>query len=288
MSSTTCPSFPMRSFIIQRPFSLRVKTLCGTTRFFSLSRPTFAGHNKWSKIKDKKGANDACRSIVYNKATLDIVNAAKVGGSADPEKNVSLAAVLKRVKAQNVPKENIAKALAKADKAKGSGETTVYEAIACNSVGIIIECSTNNANRTVQTLREILAVRGARIAPVGFMFQRNGLVKVSLEKNSQFDEMLEKTVVIAVDNGSEDFETSPPGETHEEIEFTCDPSTLSSLTTALAESKLCQVLASELTYRPITSAEISDEESERVNELVKALAAHDDTMRVWTNMPVSK
>ncbi|KAF9264888.1 YebC-like protein [Marasmius fiardii PR-910] len=268
----------MRSLVIQR---------C-----FSLSRPTFAGHNKWSKIKDKKGANDASRSATYNKATLDIINAARIGGSAVPEKNPSLAVVLKRVKAQNVPKENIAKALAKANKAKGSGETTVYEAIACNSVGIMIECSTDNTNRTVQTLREILTSRGARIAPVGFMFQRGGRVKVLLEKNQQFDEALEKLVEIAVDNGSEDFETSTVDDNQEEvgfsIQFTCEPTALSGLTTALTESKLCQVLASELAYKPVTNAELSDEEIERVNELVEALEANDDTMRVWTNLPMSE
>ncbi|KAL0572629.1 hypothetical protein V5O48_009332 [Marasmius crinis-equi] len=243
------------------------------------------GHNKWSKIRDKKGANDANRGATINRAVLDIINASRIGGSTDPDNNASLAAVLKRLKAQNIPKENIAKALAKANKTKNSGETTVYEAIAFNSVGIIIECSTDNANRTVQTLREILTARGARIAPVGFMFQRNGRVKVLLEKNAQFDETLEKVVEVAIENGSEDFETCSVGENQEEVEFTCESTALSSLTTALSEAKLCQVVASELVYRPLTPAEISEEDSEKADELVQALEGNDDTMRVWTNLP---
>ncbi|KAI3610863.1 glucose-1-phosphate adenylyltransferase [Moniliophthora roreri] len=260
-------------------------TTLATQRYFSCSRSLLAGHNKWSKIKDRKGANDASRSAIFNKATLDILSAAKVGGSPDPEKNASLAAVIKRLKAQDVPKENIEKALVKASKAKGTGETTTYEALACGSVGIIIECSTDNSNRTVKAMREILTPRGGHITPIGFMFQRNGVVKVVMDKSNQFDQRLEALVELALDNGSEDFETLSVGESQEEIEFSCEPSALAALTTALSESKNCHVVSSELVYRPFTAAELSPEDREKVNELIETLEANDDTVRVWTNLP---
>ncbi|KAK7043687.1 hypothetical protein VNI00_008298 [Paramarasmius palmivorus] len=256
-----------------------------TRRHFSCSRSVLAGHNKWSKIKDKKGANDASRSAVFNKATLDILSAAKVGGSPDPEKNASLAAVIKRLRAQDVPKENVEKALAKASKAKGSGETTTYEALACGSVGIIIECSTDNSNRTVKAMREILTPRGGHITPVGFMFQRNGVVKIVMDKSDDFDQKLEALVELALDNGSEDFSPPSQGDNQAEIEFTCEPSALTTLTTALVGSKDCHVVSSELVYRPISTAELSSEDLESVNELVEMLEANEDTVKVWTNLP---
>ncbi|KAK7463405.1 hypothetical protein VKT23_006758 [Stygiomarasmius scandens] len=190
---------------------------------------------------------------------------------------------IKRIRSQGVPKENIAKALAKASKDKGGGEILTYEAIACNSIGVIIECTTDNSKRTVQTLREILSSKGARMAPVSFMFQRNGLVKVALEKRDEFDQRLEKLVEIALDSGAEDFNQLPEGEGSQiEVEFKCEPSSLSSLTDALLKAG-SQLVASELAYTPLESIEPSSEDADALTDLVDALETHEDTVRVWTS-----
>ncbi|THV07235.1 YebC-like protein [Dendrothele bispora CBS 962.96] len=253
------------------------------TRYLHYSYVRCAGHNKWSKIKDKKGANDASKSAVYSRARIDIINAARIGGSIDPDSNVMLNTAIKRIKSQGVPKENIAKALAQASKEKGGGEILTYEAIACNSIGIIIECTTDNVKRTVQGLREILTSKGARLAPVGFMFQRSGSVKVTLDKGDDFDQRLEKLVEIALDNGAEDFEQLPEGEGSQiEVEFKCEPSSLSSLTDALLQVN-SHLVSSELAYKPLEQVEPSSEDAEALSDLVDALEAHEDTVRVWTS-----
>ncbi|KAF8892629.1 transcriptional regulator-domain-containing protein [Infundibulicybe gibba] len=108
-------------------------------RHLSNSVVAFSGHNKWSKIKQKKGVMDAQKGAIYGKANRDIVLAARTGGSADPVKNLALAAAIRWAKEQDVPKENIEKALAKATKGKDQGgEHLTYEALAFGSVGIIM------------------------------------------------------------------------------------------------------------------------------------------------------
>jgi len=205
-----------------------------------------------------------------------------VGGGVDPNTNATLAAALKRVKAQGVPKENIAKALEKAAKVKSVGETTIYEAIACNSVGMIIECVTDNSNRTVKSLREILTKRSARMAPVGFMFERGGVVRVKMNPG-ETSESLDAVTDIALLNGALDFEELPAeSESGSEIKFYCAPSGLSQLTSALAQEPLVTLLASELEYNPSEKTPVSIEDAEVLEELLQTVEALDDVVRVWT------
>ncbi|CAA7267648.1 unnamed protein product [Cyclocybe aegerita] len=182
------------------------------TRQFSVVHARWAGHNKWSKIKDKKGVNDRQKSILYSKASNEIITAARIGGSVDPALNIRLAAALKSAKDQGVPKENIQKALARAGGASnGSGQHFVYEALAHDSVGLIIECLTDNANRTLHNVRDILTSYGARMTPVKFMFERQGLVTVALDKS--IDGEFDKFFDIAIENGAEEVNERPDLET---------------------------------------------------------------------------
>ncbi|KIK59666.1 hypothetical protein GYMLUDRAFT_261677 [Collybiopsis luxurians FD-317 M1] len=266
-----------------------------TPRHLSTSQLIYAGHSKWANIKQTKGANDAAKSKIFQKATQvskhfetlllvyeikqDILVATRSGG-VDPDKNHALAAVLKRLKAQDVPKENIAKALAKAAKVKSSGDTSTYEAMACNSVGIMIECATSNANRTVQTLREILNARGARMAPVGFMFSRNGLVTVGLD--SKGSERFDAVAEMALMNGAQDFEELP-GEsdsTQPQLQFFCEPSALSELMSQLEKEPDVSVVGSELIYQPLEKTSLSEEDSEILQDLIQILEAHEDVVRI--------
>ncbi|KAJ7686601.1 transcriptional regulator-domain-containing protein [Mycena olivaceomarginata] len=125
-------------------------------RSFCSTPPSLSGHNKWSKIKEKKGINDVKKNAAYIKASREIMTAVRLGGSADPEQNSALAAILKRLK--DIPKENIQNALEKAVKRRDQrGEAIVYEALAYNKVGLIIECATPNPTRTVANIRHILS-----------------------------------------------------------------------------------------------------------------------------------
>jgi len=109
------------------------------SRSFFTQHPNQSGHNKWSKIKDKKGANDAQKSALYTRVNREIAIAVRTGGSVDPEKNIQLATTLKKAKEQGVPKDNIEKALANCVKSKDlTGERLVYEALAYKSVGLVM------------------------------------------------------------------------------------------------------------------------------------------------------
>ncbi|KAF8638493.1 hypothetical protein AX16_010476 [Volvariella volvacea WC 439] len=258
-----------------RPLSLQ--------RHFSSSPVTGAGHNKWSKIKQKKGVNDAARGAVFGKANRDIVHAIRNGGSADPTKNLALAAVLKWAKEQDVPKENIEKAIVKATQGKGKeGESLTYEALACNSVGVMIECLSDNATRTVHYVRDILNSHGARFAPVKFMFDRKGYVKVASKDEGNLDRVIEA----GIEAGAEDFEQLEGQEdgTHE-LELTCPPAMLAKVTAAVTSPDLqCELLSSELIYAPQETTPASEEVESRLAGLVEALEANEDILRVWTTL----
>ncbi|KAI0818830.1 YebC-like protein [Irpex lacteus] len=272
-------------------------------RPFTTSSALLSGHNKWSKIKGQKAVTDAQKSALYGKAVKDIAVAARQGGSADPETNHALAAVVKRAKSQGVPRDNIDKALKKAAGAKDSGEQPVtYEAMA-GTVGIIIECSTNNANRTATRIREQLNRNGydvrsfpdtmayetlsrARLAPVMFLFERKGSVRVSLDEADDLDAKLERVVDVALNAGAEDFENDEPSEGVVEVEFKCDPAALSKVTASVTAPGLAkELLSSELVYTPIDKVDAQDDElTNKISTLVDSLEELEDTLSVWTTI----
>ncbi|KAI0687187.1 YebC-like protein [Cytidiella melzeri] len=255
-------------------------------RPLSTSSTLLSGHNKWSKIKGQKAVTDAHKSALYGKAVKDVAVAARQGGSADPEVNSALAAVLKRAKSQGVPRDNLEKALKKAAGAKESGEQAVtYEAMA-GTVGIVIECSSNNANRTATRIREQLNRHGARLAPVMFLFQRKGSVCISLEQADDLDVKLERVVDTALSAGAEDFENDEPSEGMVEVEFKCDPSALSQVTAAVTASGVVdELLSSEVVYAPIDRVQPQDANlTARISDLVDSLEELEDTLRVWTTL----
>ncbi|KAG6831480.1 hypothetical protein H0H87_005047 [Tephrocybe sp. NHM501043] len=193
--------------------------------------------------------------------------ASSEGGSTDPLKNLHLAAVLKRAKDMDVPKENIEKALAKASRGKDqNGDTFVYEALAFNSVGLII----------------------ARQAPVKFMFKRMGYVTVSPADNSAGQDSQDELVETALTNGAIDFDSivNSPESGVSSFWFTCEPDTLLSLTSAISQqfSKSWNVGISEVRYMPLEeTSDISTEDKNELKELVNELEDNEDVLQVWTS-----
>ncbi|KAH9483747.1 putative transcriptional regulatory protein [Psilocybe cubensis] len=259
------------------------------TRYFHTQRPIQAGHNKWSKIKDKKGANDAQKSVLYTRMNREIINAVKVGGSADPEKNSMLATTLKKAREQGVPKDNIEKALAKAAGGKDqTGERIVYEALAFKSVGIIIECVTDNINRTIHNVREVLTAHGAHMTPVNFMFNHVGCLTVEVVDEagdgdfSKFEEFVLNLDVIDL---KQDNSSNLGGV----FRVYCQPSNLAELQTAIENKKASGITlrSSELTYVPVDSSPDGGELQNQVQELVQDLEDIEDITKVWTTQDSS-
>ncbi|TFK55264.1 DUF28-domain-containing protein [Heliocybe sulcata] len=276
-STSTTLTVQMSIFASSMRLALLRRTFCSTPVQLS-------GHNKWSKIEKKKGIMDRKKSAIYNQTNRDITVAIKTGGSPDPEKNSALAAVLKAAKANGVPKENIQKALDRASGEKGKGsQDLMYEAMAHGTVGVIIESLTDNRDRTHHALRDILKGHNARFAPVAFMFQRKGRVRVALEHGTDPEPLIET----ALEAGAEDFETlDEPEEDSAEVTFICPPSELSNVAAAVtAPGKCKELLERELIYVPSEPSEEPDESlRESIANLVEDLEDNESTMRVWTSL----
>ncbi|KAJ7046569.1 transcriptional regulator TACO1-like protein, partial [Mycena alexandri] len=246
--------------------------------------------SKWSKIKEKKGKtgkNDLKKNLAYTKVSRDILGAVRLGGSADPEQNTALAAILRRLK--DVPKDLIQNALERANKKREQrGDDVVYEALAYNKVGLIIECNTDNPTRTVSNIRAILTEHDSRITPVRFMFNRLGSVKASVSTaREDHEQALQTMIETAIFNGADDLEESLTTETEVEMKFTCPPEALDELTQAMAAPGGHHLLASEIIFAPVDPDSTVGEEdpgmATKIADLVREIEDNEDTKRVWSS-----
>ncbi|KAI5124535.1 hypothetical protein M0805_003058 [Coniferiporia weirii] len=254
-------------------------------RCFSQSYVLHSGHNKWSKIKQKKGAADIKKSAVYAKAARDVVVAIRTGGSADPNVNTTLANILRGAKTAGVPRDNIERAIARAtgEGGKDASAHVVYEAMVSGSVAVIIECLTDNGNRTIHKLREILNEHNGRFAPVKFLFDKVGRVQVSIPQTDDRDSRIEAVLEAAGSAGGEDFEILEGSDT---VEYYCPPESLEAMTRAISGlSGGDSVLSSEYIFRAKdVQDEVAESLEESVIELKDALEENEDCVRVWTTI----
>ncbi|KAI0253951.1 transcriptional regulator TACO1-like protein [Lactifluus subvellereus] len=248
-----------------------------------VSRSLFtSGLFQWSKIQQKKGINDQRRGQVYARAFRVSIH----GGSADPEKNVALLNAVKKARADGVPKANIESALQKAAGGKdGAGQLATYEVLAHGSVGLIIECLTDNGNRTLHQMREVLNEHSARFATVRFMFRHRGRVRVVLSEQDVASGGVDRLFDKVLPAGAEDFDQAPGVSEDVEVEIMCVPNALGKITDAIAKSGLSQgLLSSELIYAPAEEAVMDEDLSSRVKDLVFDLEENEGTLRVWTTL----
>ncbi|KAF8162981.1 transcriptional regulator TACO1-like protein [Crassisporium funariophilum] len=261
-------------------------------RYFSLHHARLSGHNKWSKIKDKKGAADAQKSALYTKANQEIATAVRAGGSTDPQKNAQLAAALKKAKEQGVPKENIEKTLARVGNAKDRGGTpATYEALAFGSVGIIIDALTDNANRTIHGIREILNAHSAHMTPVKYMFQRVGRIEFTARPSGskdEFDRDLDKLCQVLGRNGATDVDLILESESLQDVfRITCEPGDLKRIEDIILAWKTgstVTVHSVEIIYTALDSLPVEEDLREKVEVLRQDLGANTDILKVWTTV----
>ena len=162
-----------------------------------------SGHNKWSTIKRKKGAIDAKRSKIFSKIIKEISIAVKEGGS-DPDGNARLRLALNNARGSNMPKDNIQRALSKADKDSAALQEVTYEGYAPHGIAVFVECLTDNPQRTVSNIRSLFNKRGGNLGTngsVAFMFNRKGIITVP--KGNLNTEEFELEII---DAGAEDLE----------------------------------------------------------------------------------
>jgi YebC/PmpR family DNA-binding regulatory protein len=235
-----------------------------------------SGHSKWSTIKRQKGANDAKRGAIFTKLGNQIAIAAR--GGTDPASNSTLALAIERAKAANMPINNIERAIQRvADKSAAQLEEVMYEGYGPGGVAILVECATDNKNRTYPEVRTVFAKTGGNIADQGsvaFQFSHKGVIRV---KASGDDALL-----TALDAGAED----AVEEDGEIIVYTAQ-NELAKVRENLKQAGL-DVVDAELQYAPNNTIEITEAETARkVIRLMDALDDLDDVTNTYTNFDIA-
>ncbi len=235
-----------------------------------------SGHSKWSTIKRQKGAKDAQRGVIFTKLGNAIALAAR--GGADPEMNFSLRLAIDKAKAANMPMANIQRSIDRGSGKLGGEQIQemLYEGYGPGGVAILVECATDNINRTYPEVRLAFSKHGGNMAEKGavaFQFARKGMIRV---KGSGDDLMLQ-----ALDAGAEDMQ-----EEGEESVIYTDPKELAKVRDALRDGKV-EVLESELTYVPNTTVQVTDKETAgKIMRLMDALEDVDDVTTTHVNFDI--
>jgi YebC/PmpR family DNA-binding regulatory protein len=238
-----------------------------------------AGHSQFKNIMHRKGRVDAVRSKVFSKLAREITVSAKLG-LPDPAMNPRLRAAILAARAENMPKDNIERAIKKAQ----GGDAETYEEIRYEGYGpggaaLIVEAMTDNRNRTASDIRSSFTRAGGNLAETGavsFMFDRVGLVEFD-PKVADADAMLEA----AIEAGAEDVESSEDGHG-----VYCEQGSLAEVSKAL-EARFGEPRKSALVWKAQSTLPVDDEAGEKLVRLVETLEDQDDVQNVFVNFEVS-
>jgi len=235
-----------------------------------------SGHNKWSKVKHIKAKQDAIKGKAFTKAIKDITTAARAGGG-DLDANAALRIAVERAKAVSMPQNNIQRAI---DKATGNlqgvhYDEITYEGYGPGGVAIMVECMTDNKNRTVASVRHAFSKNGGSMGESGcvaWMFDKKGIITVT--KSDKDDELME----IAMDNGASDIK-----EFDDFLLFESEPSDFNSLLKAIEESGV-EIQESSIELVANNEVDVDDETAAKVEKLIDILEDDDDVQNVYHNM----
>lgn len=238
-----------------------------------------SGHSKWATIHRKKGLIDAERGKIFQKIAKEIMVAAK-GTNGNPDDNPSLRAVVEKARANNMPKDNIQKAI---EKATGAGnaeeyESVRYEGYASGGVAIMIDCLTDNRNRTAMLVRSTLTKRGGNLGTdgsVSYLFERKGVIEIGKEKSE------DEVMMAALDAGALDIVTTEEG-----YEIYTAPDTFFAVKDALESLGITEFITSEITFVANNLITLDEEGTEKVLNLIEALEDIDDVQSVYHNLEV--
>ena len=237
-----------------------------------------SGHSKWNNIKNKKAKGDAARSKIFTKIGREIAVAVKAGG-ADPNTNSKLYDVVQKAKANNMPNDNITRSIKKA-----SGELSAvdyvemtYEGYGIGGSAVIVECLTDNKNRTAGDVRCAFDKNGGSLGQtncVSYMFNRTGVVvaenTVGLDEDSAFE--------LAIESGAEDV-TVEDGM----VEMTCESSALASVRDAVVAKGL-NLVSAEMSWLPQTMVSLEGDNLVKFRRMLDTLEDNDDVQNVYHNV----
>ena len=237
-----------------------------------------SGHSKWNNIKNKKAKGDAARSAVFTKIGREIAVAVKAGGP-DPNSNSKLYDVIQKAKANNMPNENIQRSIKKA-----SGELSAveyveitYEGYGIGGSAVIVQCLTDNKNRTAGDVRHAFDKNGGNLGAtnsVSYMFDRKGIVvaenTVNLDDDSAFE--------LAIESGADDVSVEDGM-----VEMTCDPSVLGAVRDAVVARGL-NLVSAEMEWLPQNMITQEGDNLARFQRMIETLEDNDDVQEVYHNV----
>jgi YebC/PmpR family DNA-binding regulatory protein len=239
-----------------------------------------SGHSKWSTIKRKKGALDAKRSKAFSKIIKEITVAVKEGGGADPDSNPRLRTAIANAKGVNMPKDNVARAISKAgDKDSANFMEVTYEGYAPGGIGIFVECTTDNLQRTVSNVRSYFTKHNGSLGKNGslsFIFDRKGVFTFPVG-----DLDVEELELEIIDAGAEDIELEEGFVT---------------VTTALEDFGTMQKKLEELEIEtesakleriPNNTEALDVESAKKVLKLIDVIEEDDDVQEVFHNLEMT-
>ncbi len=238
-----------------------------------------SGHSKWSSIKHKKGAADAKRGKIFSRLIKEVTVAARLGGG-DPVGNPRLRSAIQAAKAENMPKDNIERAIKKGSGAlEGTSyEEANYEAYGPGGVAVLIDCLTDNKNRTVADIKHIFDRHGGNIGEPGcvcWMFEKKGLIV--FEKDDVDEERL---LELALEAGAEDVK-----EQDTEFEVITEPTDFEPVKEAFNNAGLNYIL-SEMSMIPQNTVCLEGKKAQQMLALMEALEDHDDISHVYANFDI--
>ena len=239
-----------------------------------------AGHSKWAQIKRKKGVTDAKRGQLFTKLGRELAVAARQGGG-NPDENPALRLAIERARQNNMPKDNIQRAIERAANAADADqlEEVRYEAYGPGGAALLIDSLTDNRNRTVAEVRHTLTRAGANMAESGavaWIFEQKGVIGVDLEGGVDADEV----ALAAIDGGAEDVAVEP-----DLVEVITAPGDLEQARASVEQAGVA-VASAEVVMRPNNTVEIEGSQARSLLRLIESLEELDDVQRVFTNADI--
>jgi len=241
-----------------------------------------AGHSKWANIKHRKAKVDAKRGKLWSKCARAIIVAAKEGGG-DPTANLSLRYAVEEAKAANMPKDTIERAIKKGAGELGgeSYESVRYEGYGPAGVAVMVDCLTDNRNRTAGEMRLIFSKYGGNLGAtgcVGYMFEAEGVITID-ESNAPGEEAM---MELCLESGASDCALEDGVWT-----ITTAPTDFLTVKEAI-DAKDIKVSGAELTQSPANSVDVTGDDVRRVLNLMEALEDNDDVQKVYANFDISE
>jgi len=242
-----------------------------------------SGHSKWATIKRKKGATDAARGRLFTRLIKEITIAVRHGGG-NPDGNPRLRLAIQTAKANNMPADNIKRAIQ-----KGTGElpgTTyeeiTYEGFAPGGVGVLVEVVTDNANRTVSEIRHIFSRNNGNLGQKGSVariFQKMGTITVLKSKNKATEDDI---MAVILDAGAEDMHTDG-----DDLTITTTPPEFEAVKKAVEDHGIV-IEGATLGMVPMNTVKVTGRDAENVMKLMEALEEHDDVQNVYANFDIDE